>query len=205
MTAAIVVPTIDGRELDLKRCLAAYKRTAPHARIIIEHGHPSCGAAWIAGAEQAARDGFDYLHLTADDLEPLPGWLAIAKSTADKGMIPAPHVLRPDGQLESAGLIGFALNGSRTADMEPVDGTTVPFLTREMWEAFIAIPGFASTMTATHYATDLMCSFAGRANGWPTVVRASMRFVHYTAPAGRNYGRAHDDTNKYIAWTQEVA
>ena len=188
MTVAIVVPTVDGREQDLARCLKAYKRTAPKARVYVEHGHGSCGEAWICGATKATKDGFDYLHLTADDLEPQAGWLKAAVQTVDRGLIPAPLVHHPDGSLESAGLNGFTLNSHVGGDWQPVENTTVPFLTREMWEQIGMIP--------VHYATDVWVSAMGRRRGWETVIRTSMRFTHYTAPAGRNHGRAPGDANE---------
>jgi hypothetical protein len=199
MRVAVVVPTIQGREDDLKRCVEAYWDTAPKAKVYIERDHSSCGAAWIAGAERATRDGFDYLHLTADDLEPHAGWLETAIETVEKDMIPAPFVYRPDGTLESAGLAGFSMNCAQQADWHPVDGTTVPFVTREMWEA-IATPQFTETLSVVHYCSDLMFSVAGRKHGWDTVIRAGMAFTHYTAPAGRNYGRAGTDTQRYLEW-----
>jgi hypothetical protein len=189
VTVAIVIPTIDGREPDLARCLKAYKRTAPRARVYIEHGHGSCGQAWIAGAAKATADGFDYLHLTADDLEPHPGWLKTAVQTVDRGLIPAPLVHHPDGSLESAGLNGITLNGAVGDDWQPVESTTVPFLTRAMWEQIGMIP--------IHYATDLWVSAVGRRRGYETVIRTPMRFTHYTAPAGRNQARAPGDVNEF--------
>lgn len=193
---AIVIPTVDGREADLRRCVVAYEKTAPDAYLYIEHGHGSCGEAWLAGAERAREHDFDYLHLTADDLEPHPGWLEVATETVDKGFIPAPLVYAPGGELESAGLSGFALNLTAQADWHPVDGTTVPFLTAEMWDAIGMIP--------IHYCTDLWVSAKGRLNGWETVIRTGMRFTHYTAPAGRNYGRAQPDTQEYMRLIQEA-
>lgn len=193
---AIVIPTIDGREADLARCVAAYARTAPNATVYVEHSHGSCGEAWIAGAEKAARNGFGYLHLTADDLEPHDGWLEVAIETVDDGMIPAPLVYQPDGTLESAGLAGFSLNGVYDGDRSPVEGTTVPFVTRAMWDVIGMVP--------LHYCTDLWVSAIGRHHGWETIVRTGMNFTHYTAPAGRNYGRAPTDTLEYMRLVREA-
>jgi hypothetical protein len=195
---AVVIPTIDGREEDLYRCVQAYDRTMPEGslRYYIEHGHPSCGEAWIAGAEKACKDGFDYLHLTADDLEPHPGWLPHAVEAVDKGYIPAPLVYHPSGELESAGLQGFGCYTGLHADWGYVEGTTVPFLAREMWDRIGMIP--------THYCTDLWVSARGRDFGYETVVRTGMRFTHHTAQAGRNYGRVSDDTREYLRALEAV-
>lgn len=188
MRVAVIIPTIPGREEDVARCVEAYRRTAPDALVFIERGHPSCGAAWIAGAEKAAP--FDYLHLTADDLEPHDGWLETALETVQKGYIPAPLVYHPNGELESAGLANFGCHRGVYSDWMMIEGTTVPFLTRKMWDRIGMIP--------VHYCTDLWVSHQGRNWGWETVVRTGMRFTHYNAPAGRNYGRVPDDTRAYL-------
>jgi len=193
---AVVVPTIDGREADLIRCLSAYKETAPDATVYVETGHPSCGAAWIAGAEKAARDGFGYLHLTADDLEPHEGWLEVAIETVDKGYIPTPLVYHPDGTLESAGIAGFGCYTGPYTDWGFVEGTTVPFLTAAMWERIGMVP--------LHYCTDLYVSARGRLKGWETVVRTGMVFTHYNAMPGRDYSRAFPDTQEYLRMLAET-
>jgi hypothetical protein len=190
---AVVVPTVQGREEDLERCLRAYEATAPDAKVYVEHDRLSCGEAWIEGAERASQDGFDYLHFTADDLEPHEGWLEVAVETVDKGYIPAPLVYHPSGELESAGLANLGCYVGAHDDWMHIEGTTVPFLTREMWDAIGMIP--------IHYASDLWVSTQGRKHGWETVVRTGMRFTHYTAQPGRNYGRVPDDTREYLRRT----
>lgn len=190
MTVAVVIPTIKGREEDLRRCLVGYENTCPDAEIYIEAGYPSCGEAWIAGAERAVERGFDYIHFTADDLEPHEGWLEPAVESVEKDFIPSPVVFHPDGTLESAGLMGFGCYTGPHHDGMLVEGTTVPFLRRDMWERIGMIP--------VHYCTDLWVSHQGRKYGWETVLRTSMEFTHYNAPAGRNYGRVPDDTQEYL-------
>jgi hypothetical protein len=103
---------------------------------------------------------------------------------------PAPLVYHPDGELESAGLAGFGCYRGAYQDWMHIEGTTVPFLTGEMWDAI--------GMIDVHYCTDLWVSHQGRKHGWETVVRTGMVFTHYNAPAGRNYGRVPDDTRKYL-------
>jgi hypothetical protein len=190
MQLAIVVPTIDGREEDLERCLGSYQATAPDAKVYVEHGHPSCGVAWLAGAKRATADGFDYLHLTNDDLEAHDGWLEPAIETVDRGYIPAPLVFHPDGSMESAGLQNFGCYRGPHDDWMHIEGTTVPFLTAEMWDRIGMVP--------IHYCSDLWVSAKGRKCGWETVVRTAMRFTHHTAQAGRNYARVPDDTQQYM-------
>jgi hypothetical protein len=78
----------------------------------------------------------------------------------------------------------------------PIEGTTIPFLTREMWNAIGMIP--------VHYCSDLWVSAIGRQYGWETVVRTGMRFTHHTAQPGRDYGRVSDDTREYLQRLQTV-
>jgi len=187
---AIVVPTIDGREEDLARCLESYERTAPNARVYVEHGHPSCGAGWLAGVSTAASDGFDYLHLTNDDIEAHDGWLDVALDTVNRGYIPAPLVYHPDGTLESAGLENFGCYRGAYSDWMFIEGTTMPFLTSVMWDKIGMIP--------VHYCTDLWVSAKGRMHGWQTVIRTGMEFTHHTAMPGRDYSRVPADTQEFM-------
>lgn len=197
MTVAIVMPTIAGREDHLERAMDAYERTAPDATIYLERDHPSCGAAWIAGAARASEDGFDYLHFGADDLEPHDGWLKVAVETLNAGLIPTPLVFHPDGRLESAGLKNFGCYTGPYMDWQLIDGATVPTVTREMWDVI--------GMIDIHYCSDLYISTVARVKrGWETVIRTGMRFTHHTAPAGRDYTRAPGDTAEYLRAVQSL-
>ena len=193
MIVAVVIPTVPGREEHLERCWNAYMDTANGAtlRIYVEHGHPSCGEAWIAGMNHAEDDGYDYVHLTADDLEPQEGWLDVGVETVEAGNIPAPLVFMPDGSLQSAGISGMECHTGAYCDWMQIDSTTVPFLTREMWQRIGMIP--------LHYCTDLWVSHKGRLEGWETVVRTGMRFTHYNAPEGRidQHGRTSNDRAEF--------
>lgn len=192
---AIVIPTINGRGEHLARCLEAYARTAPRASIYVKHDHPSCGEAWIAGAKEATRDGFDYLHLTADDIEPHDGWLEAAIETVDAGFIPAPLVYDSGGSLDSAGLQNFGQYRGEHADWQLIEGTTIPFLSRAMWERIGMLP--------IHYCSDLYVSVIGRRHGWETAIRTPMRFTHHVAPEGRDYSRAGRDTEEFMRCVTE--
>lgn len=200
MSVAVVIPTIQGREHWLERVEDAYRRTAPDARIAVERNHPSCGAAWLHGAkwfETWLKDGFDYLHFGSDDLEPQDGWLEPAIEAVDAGFIPAPLVFHADGTLDSAGLVGFGQYRGSYEDWQLVEGTTVPFMTREMWERIGMIP--------VHYTSDLWVSTIGRKHGWETAIRTGMRFTHHVAPEGRDYSRVNADTQEYMRLVAEAA
>src|SRR5262245_55571386 len=103
MRVAVVIPTMRGREHHLARCRRTYgERTDADLEIVVEADHGTCGAAWMAGASRLEQQP-DYLHLSADDLEPHDGWLDAAIDSAMRRMIPAPLVYNPDGSLQSAG------------------------------------------------------------------------------------------------------
>lgn len=128
MKVSVVIPTISGREESLKRTVEAYESTVSDLDLIVVHGAPSCGVAWQLGAEQALGD---YLHLSADDIEPLPGWLiAAAAAVRWAGTVPAARVWRPDGSLESG--VAWERDGS---DGDPAGLCQVPFCTMEQWES----------------------------------------------------------------------
>lgn len=118
----IVVPTVDGREHWLERCLASYFATTPEdTQILVYRNRATCGIAWNEGIAEAAGA---YVHLTADDIEAHPGWWKPAISATDLGWLPAPRILNGDGSLQSCG----------DADEQP-DGTEceiarIPFASR---------------------------------------------------------------------------
>lgn len=186
---AVVIPTVKGREDHLDRCIRAYREHTDDLRIYIEYDHPSCGSAWQAGAKRAA--GHDYLHLTADDLEPHEGWASPAIEAVDAGFIPAPLVFEPDGSLQSAGINGWDVHLGPYDDWMTVESTTVPFMSAEQWERI--------GMIDLHYATDLWISWKGRREGWDTVIRTGMAFTHYNAMEGRGdqHGRTLADRAEF--------
>lgn len=167
---SVVIPTIDGREHHLARCEAAYERFTDDYELIIVRNEPTCGLAWEKGGALAKGD---YIHLSADDLEPHEGWWEPAVRLVDEGKLPCPRILRPDGSLESCGEWG--------TEME--DGTEtiiarIPFLSRAMWEK-------GGWTIPLHYYTDNWIYERGKQLGYPTVVCRDYLFTHYYASEGR--------------------
>lgn len=163
---AVVIPTVTGRADHLARCVTEYAKY--DVEILVLPNRSCCGDAWNQGA---AMVDTKYVHFTADDLEPLPGWLEAAKEVADQGQIPAPLVLRPDGSSESAGGL-VAL---------------VPFLPRELWCHIGPVPA------GLHYYTDNWITDRGRDLGFPTVPCEDYAFVHHWAQPGRGAGMSEPD------------
>ena len=182
---SIVVPTVSGRERHLEACLSAYDRYTTDFEVHVIMGRPTCGEAWLAGADQAAGD---YLHFSADDLEPLAGWWQAAVWTADNGHLPAPRILKADGTLETCGgTDGFQElpNGHLT------DFPRIPFMTRLQWE--LIRPRVEGFLAGAHYFTDNAVGWAGPR----TVVTRGYSFVHHWAQPGRGAGMSEPDRMRH--------
>ena len=173
---SVIVPTIDGREEHLERCLRAY---AEHSEgsykldLVLAVNEPTCGWGWQKGCEKAKGD---YLHFTDDDIEPHAGWAEPAIECVQRGFIPAPQVFGPQGDPQSHPHWGFHLT-----DWEPVFMTSLPFVSREQFAAI------APLFTA-HYSTDNWFSWRAHRAGWPTRVRTGYAFTHWWAEHGRGAG-----------------
>jgi hypothetical protein len=167
---SVVIPTIKGREHHLERCIDAYQQRTEDFEFIFEVDHRTCGSAWLAGGTKALGD---YIHFTADDLEPHPGWWEAAVRCIDSGCLPCPRILRPDGSLESCGQWG-----TETDEGTETDIARVPFLSRQMWER-------GAWVLPAHYYTDNWIATRGRQLGIPTVVCRDYGFTHYYASEGR--------------------
>lgn len=174
----VVVPTVAGREEHFARCVTAYRQRSVHElRIVTLHDMPTCGEAWNAGAEQASGD---YLHFSADDLEPAAGWDVAAVACADEGWLPAPRIVRPDGTLDYCGV-----HGRELPDRMPVAMSVIPFMTMAQWDRIGPVP-------AIHYFSDNWISWRGRRLGYPTMVRRGYAFTHHWAQPGRGAGMTYE-------------
>jgi GT2 family glycosyltransferase len=178
----LIVPTIEGREASLERCLASF----PGLNHIVVKGKPTCGEAWIEGIK---RSGADYLLLCADDIEADPDCdLTACVEAVDDGYLPAPIVYCPDGSVESAGgdmnVPGCLLRDVQP-DWTPVDFTPMPFLSRAQIRKIRMIPA--------HYMTDVFASHRGRRLGITTVLRKPYRLIHHHEMVGRRSPTAEDN------------
>lgn len=172
---SIVLPTIKGREHHYQRAYRAYEeRTSSPFEILTLRNFDGCGRAWNAGAALARGE---FIHFTADDLEPMEGWDEAAIDTIEDGFerLPAPVTLRADGQVESAG---------GHWDRLPPDGEitlntcVIPFFRACDWAEL-------GPIIETHYYTDNYFSDQARRAGWEFVVRHGYVFKHHWAKEGR--------------------
>lgn len=175
----VVVPTIAGREDHYARCVAAYRsRTSRPVNIVTLRDYPTCGEAWNVGAEQAAGIG-EFLHFAADDLEPHHGWETPAVEAVQRGYLPAPRIVRPDGRLDYCGVHGVEL-----PDKAVVEMSVIPFMTWAQWEQ-------VGPCLPIHYFSDNYLSWRGAQAGYRTVVRRGYAFTHHWAQPGRGAGMTY--------------
>lgn len=173
----VVIPTIDGREEHYARAVEAYStRSVAEVQIRTYRNLPTCGIGWIKGAEWAEEQGFDYLHLSSDDMEPQEGWDVAAMEANDRGFIPSPRIMNAAGKQVFCGDHGMDF-----ADWTQVHTQTIPFMNPAMLAA-------AKPLLPLHYFIDDWVSWMGNRAGFRTVVRRGYAFVHHYAMVGRGAG-----------------
>lgn len=175
MMISVVMPTVDGREVIVKRVLRAYAHWTeePQIEILLEKNHPTVGCAWQAGAERATGD---YIHLGNDDCEPREGWWQPAVEACDAGFLPSPMVYDPTGYAQS-----LPEWGKVAGDWTPVHCAMIPFMSRAMWEKI-------RPLFTGHYHTDNFITDRAFMAGWPCRLRTGYAFTHYWAQPGRGAG-----------------
>lgn len=177
---SVIIPTVQGREDYLEKCIGAYETHSGGAYqldLIVEHDHPSCGAGWQAGL---ARAKGEYIHLSDDDIEPHPGWHAPAIEAVSLGFLPAPLVCAPNGYPQS-----HPQEGVIAPDWTPVHMAALPF-------ASAAQMGKIAPLLTTHYFSDDWISWRGQRAGWPVVLRCNYRFIHHWAQHKRGAGMTQE-------------
>lgn len=174
---SVIIPTITGREVHLDRCVRAYRRTVPRQslELIVIENEPSCGHAWAKGAEQATGD---FIHFTADDLQPRGRWLRSAIETLAAGVMPAAIVGdRKDALLTCDSPLG---------DMGTHPNILVPFFSRALWEQ-------GDWVLPCHYGTDDWITYLAVKRGMSVRQHAGYVFRHWVAQEGRDYSRRLGD------------
>ena len=177
---SVIIPTISGRETYLNSCIEEYEKTAPGVELIVVKDEPSCGHAWIKGAEQAR--GL-YLHFTADDITPKQNWWSDAVKAADMGGVPMANVFDRYGRPLSC--------DSPLGDMGLVKNVLVPFLSRRLYED-------GGWLLPIHYGSDDWVSYIATKRGVPLHFAPSYSFTHWVADEGRDYTRRHADVFKLV-------
>ncbi|MBX5461637.1 MAG: glycosyltransferase [Steroidobacteraceae bacterium] len=175
---SVVLPTVRGREDLLDQTRAAFERTTAAAgvdlELVIVRDRPTCGEAWNDGAQAATGD---WLLLGADDLVPHDGWTAVLDDV-DRGVWPAPWIVRVDGSTECCGTLGSGLLlDDRARDGLPVNNSPVPLMRRDTW------PRVGPTIPAHCYSDDFL-AWRARAAGLEVEVRRAFKFTHLDGQIG---------------------
>lgn len=193
---AVVIPTIAGREALLERTVRAYREnTDDELAVIVIRDRPTIGRAWNDGA-QAAVDQTDahYLHLSADDVEPHPGWDRAAMDAVDRGVYPSPRILNLDGSLHSCGTMGAGMHLPECADGTPCASSPFPFMRTDDWVAV------GPSIDAQYYSDDYL-GWSARRVGMEVEVVRGFALTHLEGTVGRARGvqRAMRDRAAFLA------
>lgn len=179
----IVMPTISAREEMFERCYSRYRESLRQEEVmhrtqfIVLADYKTCGLAWNEGIAQAEGE---YIHLTADDIEPLDGWLLPAIESVKRDELPAARILNSDGTLQSCGT-----NHLEAPDGAHAEVARIPFATRAQFAAI-------GPMLEEHYMGDYWFSHRGRICGLPSKVVRGYAFIHHLAPEGRKRTLSRD-------------
>lgn len=183
---SVIIPTIDGREHWLEKAERVYCETTENFELIVVRNAPSCNLGWNTGIEQATGD---FIHLSADDLEPHPGWWRAALRCVRKGQLPCARVLNSDGTLQSCGNDATEVATGSISDL-----ARVPFFPRTLLSTIYPIFG-------NHYCGDYWVTARARALGWETVVIRGMVFTHHMAAEGRRH-TVQEDYAEFLRLTR---
>lgn len=174
MKISVLIPSLRERAKSwLPRAVGLYRERTQGCEVEVISGFE--GASWGEGINwiaPAARG--DYLLLTSDDMWPTRAdWWEPAVDALERGFLPAPRIVNPDGSLQSCGKWR-----EEQDDWEPTEFSVLLFVSRDLWERIG--PVIHTTAYADYYLTD-----RARAAGFPAVVRRGFEFVHAYAQEGR--------------------
>jgi hypothetical protein len=167
----VVIPTIPERKESLEVCVAKYTMTlegVPH-EIKTIHGCDTCGEGWDIGVRYALSVGSKYVHITADDIDPLPGWYQTAVEVMDAGFLPTQW-------MDDRG-VGISYPG-QFEDWDEEIACSLPFCFTEDAAEILPYPHL-------HTPIDLWWSAMMRRNGHRWCYHHGFGFVHRADPRGR--------------------
>lgn len=191
---AVVIPTIPGREALLERTVRGYREnTARPVEIVAVRGRPTIGQAWDDGATTALTTAARYLHLSADDVIPHPGWDDAAITAAERGHFPSPRIFNPDGTLHSCGSMGGGMLMPDCADGTPCGTSPFPFMRLADWAHI------GPCLHIGYYADDYL-SWRSRLAGLEPVVCRGFALTHLEGTVGRQrtVARSAADRDAYL-------
>lgn len=185
---SVIVPTVTGREHWLAECKASYAAHTKDYELIVIENRPTCGEAWVEGASKAQGE---FIHFSADDLQPHAGWQQAAEQVVGLGLLPAPRIVNTDQTLQSCGGSDQWNNPHENPTGLRVDFPRIPFMSRGQWEAIRPLAeGFLSD---AHYWTDNVIGWAAERAGIGTAVHRGYLFTHGVAQARRGAGMSEPE------------
>ncbi len=184
----VIIPTIKGREATCERCVAVYKDQG--AEVLLVKGAQTCGEGWIRGLESAIGD---VIMLGLDDFLPHDGAVEAGVEAAERGIYPAPRILKTNGTLESCGTLGGAQHFGECPTGTMSYMSSVPIATKEAWEE-IGEP------LPIHYYVDDGLGYRARKAGISCEVVREYAFTHLEERHGthRVVNRAMADRQRML-------
>ena len=131
----VILPTVRGREQVFDATYNAFaEQLGIDDEIIVVRDAPTVGEAWNAGvADIDDLVGADILVFATDDATPMPGAVHAAVDSAQRGMVPSPRLVAPDGTLEGCGSMGLGGFLPACPDKTPCRSSGVPACTADLW------------------------------------------------------------------------
>lgn len=192
----VAYPTVPGREDDAARLDAAIaaqrvEEGGPRfpADVLRMEGYATCGEAWNDAAAWAASEGYRFVVLAADDLEPAEGCLAAAAGALAMGWSPSALIVTAETDaVESHGDWGRIYPGEGNT---PVSMTRIPAVRVEWWRRIPPI----------HYYSDNAVTTVLRHLDVPILASRGFAWRHYWAQAGRISGVGEQAAQERDAYT----
>lgn len=196
---SIIIPTVEGREKYLERCISGYltrHNTEHEIEIIIERGHDHGGTAWDLGSERATGD---YIHFTNDDIVPGFDYLEPLIQTIENNCnyIPVTIVVNTIAEILDEDFMPISGNPTPPNQSWAFEGPpyipedwnkpdpnndslypSLPFCHKNQWS-------FIKPMIHSHYGTDKWFGWRAKQAGFIQVVRNKSIFYHYAASEKR--------------------
>lgn len=176
----VLVPTVDGREDHLARCVTSHCPPVNGVQwlLAVESNHPTCAEAWVAGVDRLLAAGAEYVCVTCDDFEALGPWWIEAVKTCDGGAVACPILFNAGETIRWP---------SSADDGEPGElarCTRSPNLfTAAQAEAVFAV--YRQLEPMQYYGDFLLGDIAGRL-GIEARVAGGFTFSHHWAQVGRH-------------------
>lgn len=180
---SIIMPTVRGREQQLKAVLDAYEANTPpvlDVELVVVENAPTVGDAWNTGAQRATGD---VLHFAIDDASPHVGWyeagMGVIHGNERNFAIPSPTLYFPDGSLEGMGTMGGGMHLPKGIDGMPCRAAGILLMEADL---FRLVGPF---LPIHYYSDDEWCWRAHVRQGVIVNTCEGYAFTHHHHPVRR--------------------